>query len=133
MNRAKLRAAILVFLIGFALGLSAFVASRMFVRAVLSNDAIAAAEELAAQLAAGKPIQASGALSSVIRYSYFDAGGGIVTSKSSDAILSGKPLIAEARDRRCSRVADAIVEETSFDRRACSACRNRRSSGSLCR
>ena len=113
MNRAKLRAAILVFLVGFALGLSAFVASRMFVRAILSNDAIATAEELAAQLTAGKPIQASGALSSVIRHSYLDADGGIVTSKSSDAILSGKPLIAEGEIAALSS-GGPIVEETSL-------------------
>ena len=51
MTLAKFRTAILVFIVGFALGLSVFVASRMFVRAILSNDAIAAAEHLAAQLA----------------------------------------------------------------------------------
>ena len=68
MTIAKFRAAILVFLVGFSLGLSVFVASRLFVRAILSNDAIAAAEHLAAQLADGKPGTSGGALSSVVRY-----------------------------------------------------------------
>ena len=47
MTIPKFRAAIVVFLVGFALGLSVFAASRLFVRSILSNDAIAAAEQLA--------------------------------------------------------------------------------------
>ena len=86
MTIPKFRAAIVVFLVGFALGLSVFVASRMFVRSVLSSDAVAAAEELATQLAAGKPIEASGALSSVVSYTYFDLAGNVVAS---DAPLFG--------------------------------------------
>ena len=60
MTISKYRAAIVVFLVGFALGLSVFVASRLFVRTILSSDAIVAAEELAARLAEGKAVEASG-------------------------------------------------------------------------
>ena len=65
MTIPKYRAAIVVFLVGFALGLSVFVASRLFVRAILSGDAIAAAEELASQLAQGKNPEAGASLSTV--------------------------------------------------------------------
>ena len=62
MTVSKLRAAFVVFLIGFALGVSMFAASRLFVRSVLSADATAAAAELASRLAAGEPIEGSGTL-----------------------------------------------------------------------
>jgi hypothetical protein len=54
MTISKYKAAIVVFFVGFALGLSVFVASRLFVRSILSSDAIAAAEELATQFAEGR-------------------------------------------------------------------------------
>ena len=75
---SKLRAAVIVFLVGFALGISVFAASRLFVRSVLNGDAVLAARELAANLAAHKPIGASGALSSVVRYTYFDRDGNVI-------------------------------------------------------
>jgi len=77
MTLPKLRAAIIVFLIGFALGLSVFAASRLFVRSVLTADAISAAQELAGRLANGAPVEAAGTLSSIVRYTYFDTRGTI--------------------------------------------------------
>src|SRR6185295_4888707 len=80
MTISKYRAAILVFIVGFALGLSVFVASRLFVRAILNGDAVVAAEELASQLAEGKTPEASASLSAVVRYTYFDASGKVAAS-----------------------------------------------------
>ena len=91
MTVAKFRAAILVFLVGFALGLSVFVASRLFVAPVLSNDAIAAAEQLATQLAAGKPIEASGALSSVDPLQLLRRCGGKVVASESPGATARRP------------------------------------------
>ena len=77
MNVRKLRAASLVFLVGFALGLSVFAASRLVVRSVLSADAAGAAAELAAHLAAGGTAEI-GNLNAVARYAYFDPAGDLV-------------------------------------------------------
>jgi len=116
MTIAKFRAAILVFLVGFTLGLSVFVASRMFVRSILSNDAITAAEHLAAQLAHGKPGTSDGALSSVIRYSYFDLSGKVVASASLGG-ADNLPLMSESEVAGLAEaVGDggAVVEEASL-------------------
>lgn len=113
----KFRAAILVFLVGFALGLSVFVASRMFVRSILSSDAIAAAEELATQLAKGKPAETSGALSSVVRYNYFNLNGKIVESAAPGGASGEQPLLSESEVAGLSDVVGeggAIVEEASL-------------------
>jgi len=77
---SKYRAVIVVFIVGFALGLSVFVASRLFVRSVLSGDAIAAAEQVAAELAKGNRVDTTAALSSIVSYSYTDLGGNVVAS-----------------------------------------------------
>ncbi len=82
MSITKFRAAIIVFVVGFALGASVFLASRLFVRSVLNNDAMLAAEELAADLGIGRSIDTSAALSSVIRYTYFDLNGTVIESAS---------------------------------------------------
>ncbi len=76
----KFRAAIVVFLVGFALGLSVFVASRLFVRSVLNDDAVSAAEQVASEIARGGAVEPSRALSSVVRYTYFDLSGKVVAS-----------------------------------------------------
>jgi diguanylate cyclase (GGDEF)-like protein len=81
MTIPKLRAAIIVFLVGFALGVSVFAASRLFVRSILSADAISAAGEVAARLANAEGVEAVGTLSSVLRYTYFGADGTIVESR----------------------------------------------------
>jgi len=120
MTIPKFRAAILVFIVGFALGLSVFAASRMFVRSILSGDAIAAAEELAGQLAAGKPAEASGALSSIVRYTYFDPDGRVVANASPgarDGAQAGHPLLnADEAGSIATLVRDggAVVEEASL-------------------
>ena len=72
MTISKYKAVIVVFFVGFALGLSVFVASRLFVRSILSSDAIAAAEELAASplsrtAHADLPTVLSGTISNVSR------------------------------------------------------------------
>ena len=78
MNTPRFRAALIVFLVGFALGLSVFAASRLFVRSVLSAEATAAAQELASRLASGQDIDGSGVLSIVTRYAYLDLNGAVV-------------------------------------------------------
>ena len=117
MTLAKFRAAILVFLVGFALGLSVFVASRMFVRAVLSNDAIAAAEHLATELADGKPVATDGALSSVVRYSYFDLDGRVIASEAQGSRAPDHPLLSESEAAGIAEAigeGHAVVEEASL-------------------
>ena len=120
MTIPKFRAAILVFIVGFALGLSVFAASRMFVRSILSGDAIAAAEELAGQLAAGKPAEASGTLSSIVRYTYFDPDGRVIVNAAPgapDGTQTGRPLLnADEAGSIATLVRDggAVVEEASL-------------------
>ena len=82
MSIPKWRAAIVVFLVGFALGLSVFAASRLFVLSVLNGDAIATAEELAGDIVRGEPVATSAALSSVISYTYFDLQGDVIETAS---------------------------------------------------
>lgn len=72
MSTRKLRTAIVVFAIGFALGLSVFGVSRLVVRSVLAGDAIEAATEFAARLAAGETAETIAAHSRVVRYAVFD-------------------------------------------------------------
>ena len=117
MSLAKFRAAILVFLVGFALGLSVFIASRMFVRAVLSNDAIEVAEQLATQLAEGKPQTSDGALSSVVRYTYLDLDGRVIASESPGNPAPDHPLLSESEIAGIAEAISeghAVVEEPSF-------------------
>src|SRR5215207_7197043 len=116
MTLAKFRAAILVFVVGFALGLSVFIASRMFVRAILSNDAIAAAEELAPELADGEA-GSTGALSCVVRYSYFDLDGRVVASESPGGQAPDHPLTSESDVAGLAEAVSegrAVVEEASL-------------------
>ena len=96
MTIPKFRAAIVVFIIGFALGLSVFVASRLVVRSVLSADAVAAAEEVAAQLAKNNAVEATGTLSSVVQYRYFDGDGNVVASESPKGAAE-LPLMSDCR------------------------------------
>jgi diguanylate cyclase (GGDEF)-like protein len=116
MTIPKLKAAILVFLVGFALGLSVFIASRMFVRSILSSDAIAAAEELAVKLAERQPIEPSGTLSSVIRYTYFDLVGKVIESSAPDGVPVERPLLGEHDAANLSAFVSrgAVVEEVSL-------------------
>jgi diguanylate cyclase (GGDEF)-like protein len=104
MTISKYRAVIVVFVVGFALGLSVFVASRLFVRAFLSGDAIAAAEELAGQLADGRTVIPTGAVSSVIKYTYYDLDGYIIASAS----RAGSPDSAISEEDR-DRLADMAL------------------------
>ncbi len=104
MTIPKFRAVIVVFLVGFALGLSVFVASRMFVRSVLNGDAIAAAEGVAAELAAGEPVEsATGVLSSVVRYTYFDLNGNVIASASPGG-AGAQPMLGNVDPSRLSAV-----------------------------
>jgi diguanylate cyclase (GGDEF)-like protein len=96
MSIPKFRAAIVVFIVGFALGVSVFAASRLFVRAVLNDDAIRVAQELAADVASGKPITASAALSSVERYSYYNLDGDIIESAAPGSGGSSGPALSDA-------------------------------------
>ncbi len=93
MTLPKLRAAIIVFLIGFALGLSVFAASRLFVRSVLTADAISAAQDLAERLADGTPVEAAGTLSSIVRYTYFDPRGTITQSRTLGDTAGARPSL----------------------------------------
>ena len=114
MTIPKYRAAIVVFLVGFALGLSVFVASRLFVRAILSGDAIAAAEELASQVAEGKNPEAGASLSTVVRYTYFDADGKVVSSGTPGNASAEEPALNANQVGTLADIAGAggaIVEE----------------------
>jgi diguanylate cyclase (GGDEF)-like protein len=80
MTVPKSRAAVIVFVIGFALGLSVFASSRLLVRSVLGADMEGAAVELASRLAGQGPVEATGRLSSVVRYAVFGSDGKLVRS-----------------------------------------------------
>ena len=110
MTLPKLRAAIIVFLIGFTLGLSVFAASRLFVRSVLTADAISAAQELAGRLTSGAPVEAAGTLSSVVRYTYFDTRGGIVESRALGDAAGARPRLGAEQV--------AALRESAFERGA---------------
>jgi len=75
MSNPKLRATIVVLIVGVALGVSVFAASRLFLRPMLIADAHSAAEELARRIGAGDAVEANGTLASVVRYVQFDSGG----------------------------------------------------------
>ena len=101
MTFSKLRAAAIVLCVGFALGLTVFAASRLFLRSVLTADAVAAAEQLAAQLAAGRAVPPE-ALGSVIRYAFFspdgellESGGAAPASPAADPMRDGLRALAE--------------------------------------
>lgn len=78
MNGSKLRATLIVFLVGFALGISVFAASRLFVQSVVNADARATAEELSRRIAAGEPVEATGMLTSLVSYAWFDENGNVL-------------------------------------------------------
>lgn len=105
MSASKLRAAVVVFFIGFALGLSVFAASRLFVRSVLTADAIAAAQELAHRLATGESIATAGPLSSVVRYTYLNPAGDVLESRALTSAAEGGPAIDAAGIERVLRLA----------------------------
>ncbi len=104
MTIPKFRAVIVVFLIGFALGLSVFVASRLFVRSVLNSDAIAAAEEVAAQLARSADVETTGALSSIVQYKYYDRNGTLVASDTPNGTAE-QPVLSESERNRITNLA----------------------------
>ena len=117
MSLPKLRAAIVVFLIGFALGISVFAASRLVVRSVLSADAVSAAEDLAARLADGDSVEAAGTLTNVARYTWFDANGAIVESRSLAPEAGPQPAMSQAEMARIAKMtADGgpVVEQASL-------------------
>jgi diguanylate cyclase (GGDEF)-like protein len=95
MNSSKLRLAAAVFLVGFALGLSVFGATRLFVRSMLAHDAIVAAEQLAKQLASGS-VPAPGSLFPVTRYVHVDVNGTMVASAAISDLDAGARLQAMA-------------------------------------
>src|SRR5687768_9204942 len=110
MRSAKFRAVTIVFIVGFALGLSVFAASRLFVRSVLSTDAAVAAEELAARLAEGKKAQPRGRLSSILRYTRFGADGEIVEVVDLGAGARSGPDVVQSHQRRAAeRARDGAV------------------------
>jgi diguanylate cyclase (GGDEF)-like protein len=114
MTIPKFRAAIVVFIIGFALGLSVFVASRLVVRSVLSADAVAAAEEVAAQLAKNNAVEATGTLSSVVQYRYFDGDGNVVASESPKGAAE-LPLMSDSDRDRLTNIAlrrGSVIDDT---------------------
>jgi diguanylate cyclase (GGDEF)-like protein len=96
MSIPKVRAAVIVFLVGFALGLSVFAASRLFVRSVLNNEAVVVAQELAASLGTGQPAGASAGLSSVVRYTYFDLDGHVIESEAPGSRGESRLVLSEA-------------------------------------
>ncbi len=114
---SKFRAAIAVFLVGFALGISVFAASRLFVRSVLNGDAIHAAEELAGRVGQHRATGAGTALSAIVRYTHFDLDGNLVES----AEPSGKGATqSELSEEEKARIADlavrggSVIESTSL-------------------
>ncbi len=113
MTISKFRAAIIVFIVGFALGLSVFVASRLFVRSVLNSDAIAAAEQAAAQLAEEKAVEPTGAFSSIVSYTYVDLAGNVVASAAPDAGGSHQSLsdIDRARLAKVTLRQGAVIDD----------------------
>lgn len=97
MTVAKLRAALVVFLLGFALGVAVFATSRMVVRSILSSDAVSTAEALATELAQGKPVEPNAAVASIVRYTYFDAAGKVITNAEPGDQPADAPSIADIR------------------------------------
>ena len=95
MNVPKLRAAVVVFFVGFALGLSVFAASRLFVRSVLSADASSAVEDLARRIAGSETIDSTGNLGAVVRYSYFRPDGSLVETRRFTAGTGSRPSPSE--------------------------------------
>ena len=81
---SKVRTALIVFLIGFALGISVFAASRLSVRSVLQADAAEAGAALAGRLASGD-IPAPGEIPRIVAYTYRDMDGAVVASDSGEA------------------------------------------------
>ncbi len=114
MTVPKLRAAIVVLLVGSALGLSVFAASRLFVRSTLGAAAVSAAEAMAERLAAGDEAAAGGALSSVTRYSYRDLDGRVLDSSEPVPDAADPPGLSggeiAAAHRRAAE-GDALVAE----------------------
>ena len=95
MTLAKLRAALLVFLIGFALGLSVFAACRLVARSVLTDEARSVAEQLAERLGRAEDVDAGSTPSSVVRYSFLDNDGNEVESFARPgAAQVGRDLVA---------------------------------------
>ena len=109
MTIPKFRAAIVVFIVGFALGLSVFVASRLFVRSVLNGDAVVAAEDVASLLAQNKAVESNGAFSSIVEYTYFDLTGNVIAS----AAPKGRESQSQLSDAERSRLADVALRRGS--------------------
>lgn len=117
MSIPKLRAVIVVFIVGFALGASVFVASRLFVRSVLNGDAILAAEALASDLGSGRSVAMSAALSSIVRYTYFDVDGNVVDSAAPREAGEFKPQLTESEGASLTelvRGGGTVIEDVSL-------------------
>ncbi len=117
MSIPKFRAAIVVFLVGFALGLSVFAASRLFVRSVLNSDAVVVAQELAATLSTGQPAGGSAGLSSVVRYTYYDLDGNIVESEAPGGPDESRLVLSEAERESLSVLLaqrSVVIEDASI-------------------
>jgi diguanylate cyclase (GGDEF)-like protein len=105
MNVPKLRAALVVFFVGFALGVSVFAASRLFVRSVLTSDARSAVEDLAERIGAGDEIEPTGNLGAIARYSYFRPDGSLVETRRFDDATETKDTTGEREIRTAARQA----------------------------
>lgn len=109
MSVRKLRTAIVVFAVGFTLGLSVFGVSRLVVRSVLAGDAVEAATEFAARLAAGESAQAIAAYSRVVRYAVFDEAGRVDDASSLGLRREGETQVPADIARLARSSSGAVV------------------------
>lgn len=98
MSSPKLRAASIVLFVGLALGFSVFAASRLFIRPMLIADARSVAEELARRIGAADPVEAEGALASVLRYVHVDSSGKQIADVRPPHIEPPAPMLSGSRD-----------------------------------
>jgi diguanylate cyclase (GGDEF)-like protein len=113
MTASKLRVAIVVLLVGSALGTAVFGASQLVVRSMLNADAVSTAEALADRLAGDDDVPAD-RISAVQRYVYFDADAVVLDSSGfgEGAALRATLNAAEmeAARRRAAEVAAIVLE-----------------------
>jgi diguanylate cyclase (GGDEF)-like protein len=102
MTVPKLRAAIVALVVGLALGLSVFAASRLFVRAVLGGEAVSAARELSERLADGQDPAAERLPSPIVSFAFIGndgarrAGAATPDRAVSESTAGGAATVAEA-------------------------------------
>src|SRR5688500_3565734 len=113
MTVSKLRAAIVVLVVGSALGIAVFGASRLFVRSILNAEAVSTAETLADRRG-GENNAPADRVSAVQRYVCFDAEGVVLDSAGFGEGAALRSTLddaeMEAARRRAAEVAAIVLE-----------------------